>query len=129
MATMTNEQKYRRLVDLLVKRTAARTAKWEPTVEDGVFQISLPDFSVQISKREDREGSTDVVFNIVDQWGTKIDAFTDSEVGSSINVNERSGFYENMLRLYTDARRTALGVDSALDKLLEELGKDPATGQ
>jgi hypothetical protein len=112
--------KYQRLVALLIKRTKAGSAHWEPTAGQGMFALSLPDYSVRISKveNEQEDGIDDVFFQIVNSNGAVIDSFRDVDV-----VLENELTYRDMESLYENARRIAFGVDQALDKLLEELDK------
>ncbi len=113
--------KYQQLVALLIKRTRAGTAGWEPTSRNAVFSLSLPDYGVWISMVDSEQGSHDVLFQIVNSSGAVIDSFRDVDVAA--NLSDKRASYEEMERLYQDARRQALGVDKALDSLIEELGK------
>ena len=117
-------KKYQRLVALLIKKTHDGTARWEQTSREGVFALSLPDYSVWISTtRNDTDPNTnDVFFQIVNSSGNIIDRFRDWEI--SEGIDDKGNFYKTLEELYQNARRVAFGVDKVLDKLLEELGKD-----
>jgi len=120
---MINEEKYRQLIALLVKRTDAGAA-WEPTERDGVFALSLPDYTVQISQRRRQDAQDDINIQIVGWTGTTIDSFTHRDVARGLPPEEYQIVYSSMFELFEKARRKALGVDVALDKLIQELGKE-----
>jgi hypothetical protein len=111
--------KYQRLVDLLIKKTGEGTADWQTTSRQGVFSLSLPDFSVWISRLSSDEGSEDVWLHLVNSQGAVIDKIRDIDIAEGID--DKPAFYKRMDRLYQDARRQAFGVDQALDKLIAEL--------
>ena len=117
---MTNE-KYLRLVSLLIKRTSENTARWEQTSRDGVFALSLPDYTVRISMVRNVDDTEDVKFHIVNSEGKVIDTFTDVEAAEGLV--DKGPTYREMADLYDQARRQAFGVDKALDELIEELGR------
>ena len=115
--------KYQRLAALLIKKTEEGTASWEPTSREGVFALSLPDYSVWISMvRGEDQDQQDVLFQIVNSGGAVIDRIRDVDIVDD-HIADKPGFFKAIERLYEDARRQAFGVDKALDKLLEELGK------
>ena len=118
-----SSKKYLQLVQLLIKKTDEETATWEPTSKEGVFSLSLPDYSVRISqvRNEDEPNATDVLFQIVDAQGRLIDAFRDLDAAAELSDKRQA--FEAMERMYKQARRVALGVDKALDTLIEQLGK------
>jgi hypothetical protein len=117
-------RKYRRLINLLIKRTEAGTANWEPTSRDDMFAVSFPEFSVRVSQQRSNS-AIDVVFEIVNSSGTVIDRFTDTEIGEGFGSSlDQREFYKSAANLYDGARRHALGVDEALDSLIAELDKD-----
>jgi hypothetical protein len=114
--------KYGVLVSLLIEKTDQGTAGWETTTREGVFSLSLPDYSILISQVPNEEGpEQDVRFQIVDAEGTVIDFFRDLDAAA--DVSDKTVAYRAMEKLYGDARRSALGVDKALDALIAELSK------
>lgn len=113
--------RYQRLVALLIKKTKEGTAGWQPTSRNGVFSLSLPDYGVLIAMTSEAPNQEDVQFQIINSSGTVIDKFTDVDVAA--DDPDKQTAYRDMATLYHDARRQALGVDKALDKLIEELEK------
>src|SRR5258705_8645175 len=123
MVTIMSSDKYMRLVGLLIARTDAKTAPWEPTGRDGVFALSLPDYTVWLARARNRDNNSawDIVFSILNSDGDVIDSFRDVDAAS--DLPDSATAYRQMENLYDKARRKALGVDKALDKVIEELGK------
>jgi len=105
----------------LIKRLLASSAKgkvdWEPTVNEGVYQAAFADFSVQVRVRTGQL-SDDYGLQIYDREGRLMEDVWDTDLDSS---SAGSANLERMRALYTVARRRALGVDEALDKILSEL--------
>jgi hypothetical protein len=115
-----SSDKYLRLAYLLIQRTNDGTAVWEPTSRHGTFAVSFPDYSVRIALVQG-DNAEDVQFQIVNSEGTVIDTFTD--VDAAQGLADRGQAYTDMAGLYQQARRQAMGVEAALDKLIEQLGK------
>ena len=115
---MTNE-KYLELIDRLVARTRADSAPWETTATNGQFSLSLAAYSVTISRV--RSGADwDIVIGIEDSLGNAIDSVRDTDLGESSRMDS-SEFYKYMNALYDGVRRHALGIDTALDRVLKAL--------
>jgi hypothetical protein len=119
-----SDNKYWRVVKALIRKTNSGEAKWEPTPVDGVFSISLPDYSIRIWRSEDDVGSQRVMFSIVDSSGTVIDTFSDGEIRAGVNPTQTIETYREVTRLAESARRQAMGIDKALDSLIEELERE-----
>ncbi len=121
-----SSDKYLQLVALLIKKTKAGTADWQATAREGVFSLSLPDYSVLITqvRNEASSSAKDVLFQIIDADGRTVDAFKDWQATAAIPESSRQEWWRGMAALYDDARRKALGVDKALDTLIQQLGKD-----
>lgn len=107
--------KYMQLVKRLIARQSQGKLDWNATEVEGVFQLSFPDYSLRIYERQSRAG-TDIVIALYNEEGTQIDEFTDVSLHQ-----EWEESYLEMSGLYAEARRVALGVDKALDSLLNEL--------
>jgi hypothetical protein len=121
---MPNE-KYRRLVDGLLTKTDRHELDWKATAEPTAFQVSLRQFSIIFSEetryRTAQQGFfTNSIpykikkFSILNPEGEEVDSFTDRELPDAQR--------EEVSALYVSVRRQALGVDKALDEILEELG-------
>ena len=97
----------------LIQKTNNGSLRWEATAAEGVYQVSFPRFTVQISER-----GNDFVLTILNSEGTLLEEAADPEFQGKIENP-----FSRMQQLYVNARRQALGVDAALDELLNELSK------
>ena len=107
-----------KLVDLLDKKQREGKLSWETTEKVKIFQTAFTDYSVRITERRNENGADDIFISVFNEEGDLLEEFSDLSVGS-----ELPRAYETMSRLYESARREALGVDKALDSLLDELTK------
>lgn len=102
--------------DILVKlleRTNQDKVDWQSAADEAAFMAVFGNTSVVVSS-DDLEG---VIFKIVNQEGRVIeDISSDFGAGRDWSVELRE--------LYSKARRLALGVDSQLDRLLQEIEAD-----
>lgn len=109
-------KKYQKIVDGLVSKTQNHELEWRETVDRQRFQVSFKNYSVIISKEIWKEGSG-IRISILNPEGTEIDSFDDEDLH-----NEGLDKYSDVMSaLYLNARRQALGVDAALDEILNEL--------
>ena len=119
---MTNP-KLAELVRRVHERTMAGKLAWEESSSRNVFQISFPKYTVQTSYQSGREGSIDYLIRILNEENVVIEQATDVDLENDLGDTGVS--YKLMEELYLTARRIAMGVDQALDTLLESLGDDP----
>jgi hypothetical protein len=116
-------EKIARLISKLSERTEEGKLNWEQTESQGIFQASFPGYAIRLRKEssesEYNEVDFDIVLAIFDSQGELIEEVRDTELGEDM---ERPYFF--MSRLYDQARRRAMGVEQALDALLEELDND-----
>jgi hypothetical protein len=112
--------KLSRLLIELIQRTSKGSLKWEGTAADGVYQMSFPKYTVQLSTRPaERDGFDDIVLTVLNSEGVVIEQAADPDFAPDVGEA-----YTAMKEMYATARRQALGVDSALDDLLSELTKE-----
>lgn len=112
-------EKMVQLVRALLEKTKLGKLEWQETEREGVFQSSFSAFSVRTMTRESH-----------DEWNN-----TDIEYGLGLH-NDKGALIEEiwpetlavqgsiaLLReVYEYARRHAMGVENALNTILEELG-------
>ncbi len=103
------DDKILRLVNGLIEKTKADELVWETTSNENTFQVAFSEHTITIEEYVDTDNDLVLMLAIFDSEGRKIDSANQWSVA---NVKE----------LYDLARRWALGVDEALDSLLEELG-------
>lgn len=120
---MKNKSKYYRLINSIFKKTRDGSMSWEETDEDDVFQVSFPDYSLRISRvptrSQDPDGE-DIILRIYNNEGKLIDEVDDAMIYQYDPERRFSGLssYQAMYEIYNIARRQALGVEQALDSLL-----------
>lgn len=111
----------------LVKSTASKAIEWKESPREGAFQVSFKDYSVRLSVRPNRGTvQPDYVAEIISSDGDIIDVFTDVDLAGANDVKDDLEFqnvqwFATMRDLYSAARRQALGVDKALDAILNDL--------
>ena len=110
-------------VGSLVRRLAVATQKqgnlWERTTEDAVFQASFPGYSVRLARAMGYQNEDLIILSIFDEDGALVEQVDDSDLNSVLRNS-----YQVMLDLYEAARRQAMGVEQALDTILEALGEE-----
>lgn len=115
-------------ITLLLKRLHEKTLQgkvpWEQSADEGVFQASFKNYSIRISRQPSRHGNLDeedVVFQLFNEKGELIEEVDDTSF-SQPDFLPTSPF-KFMADLHAMARRSAMGVDEAVDILLGELDK------
>ena len=112
--------RYVSLVRKLAKKQEEGRLDWKETETDGQFQVSFSDYGLRIFQRSGRGGSTDIIIAIYDAEGSVIDEFSDEDIKA-----EMENSYQVMSSLFGAARRSALGVEKALQNILNELDEEP----
>jgi hypothetical protein len=113
-----SESKIVRLIQGVVRQTSAGKIDWEVTEREEVFQASFANYSIRLSHSEADMG-VDYWLTIINNEGLVIESVSDVQVR-----DELDGAYKIMEGLYANARRVALGVDKALDDLLNIFDDD-----
>ena len=106
----------------LLEATRDGKVEWEQTEKEGVFQTSYPDFSIRIYTQPTREATVenalDYALEIYNSKGTIIESATDMDL-----LNQMESPFKLMAELYDSARGYALGLEQALDSIIETLSK------
>jgi hypothetical protein len=111
-------EKYKRLIKGLVDKTDRHELDWKEAAPANAFQVSFANYSIMIMKTENHQGSNLYITRILNSDGDVIDDFSDEELTQTIG----DYYYNVMDTLYLKIRRQVLGVDKALDEILNELG-------
>jgi hypothetical protein len=111
-------------IQRLRDRTTEGKVSWERTADEGVYQVSFPNYTVRIFSRPAGEEEFEYVVQIVDQEGTVVEEATNGDLAAAATAG-RSSAYRLMGDLFKQARRKAMGVDQALDAIMESLGPGP----
>lgn len=110
--------KLAKIIAKLLERTKVGSVTWEETGGREVFQAAFPGYTIQVFSKdnEDEPDQLDYVVRIVNEEGKVLEEVADPELR---DVMEKP--LETMKELYTLARRSALGVDDALNRILSSL--------
>lgn len=115
---MTTE-KYLLLLQKLERKTSRGEADWQPTVSETAFLISFSNYSLVI-ERLWMGNDEEVRLQLRDQAGNVVDTVTEAELAAASNLEGRE-FYQWLNGVYDSARRRALGIEAALDSVLDDL--------
>ena len=106
------------IVTKLWERTNEHKIPWEPTVNETAFLASIGDSSsVTITSYRRQIGGEHLRFQIMDERGRELGKY-ETYGGGDAETNEK------LIDIYTEARRTALKIDSHFDDILQELEKE-----
>ena len=113
------DEKLMKLVARLNEKSKGGEVAWEPSAaNESQFIASFPGYSVAIQEAGGGFDRVSYFFSILDGTGNKLESIEASE-------NERWNHWpkvgQDLLTLYTEARRRALNVEQALDNLLKAL--------
>ena len=111
----------------LVRRLQATTktgnARWSKTADEGVFNLSFSDYSIQVSKREEWELNDSYetfVIQIFDSNGELVEEIKPSDFDQA-DFAYNDDPLDVFKSIYSSARRTAMGMDKAILSILNEL--------
>ena len=100
------------ILSTLLDRTNQDRVRWQTTAADETFLVVLGNSSISIGEEYYDASEKQYTLKVLNQEGREIERM--DSVTSSLYDRELSD-------LYLKARRVALGVDSQLDSLLQEL--------
>jgi hypothetical protein len=111
------------IVKRLVKLTQEGRLNWAEEPNSGSYAIAFANFSLSISSDFSGLGSREdsVVIRIYNAEGEVIEAVSDEEFPEDTFKREQKTPYRMLYELYQNARRNAIGIDTALDAILAEL--------
>jgi hypothetical protein len=116
---MTVDEKVWELAQLLHSKTTAGEIKWEHTAEKNTFLTAFPRHSIRIGHDAGSDSYTISIFN---EYGALVEQADDRSIMRLTGTRRPNTL---MSELFTTARRSALGADSALDELIAELSGPP----
>jgi ketosteroid isomerase-like protein len=115
------QSKIERLIRQLLAKSNEGKVKWERTVDTGEFQAAFPGYSVRVHSRPSQySDALDYFLELRDDEGELMEVISDSDLSAEMR-NATPNAYAIMKDLFEVARRTAMGVESALDTILSEL--------
>ncbi|MGA8551587.1 MAG: hypothetical protein WB678_15260 [Stellaceae bacterium] len=119
-------EKYQELVKRLIDKTNRREIDWKESSFSGVYQVAFSNYSITIGEESSpRQSAPDYVISIINSDGNTMDSFSDVTLDAGRDPERGLNYFEILRDLYGKARRQALGVDKALDEILNELDVPP----
>ena len=114
---------YQKSADLAYKlhqKTLEGSVDWKKAIVPGVYQASFSDNSIQISLNGSEK--TNVKISVIDDNENEIESFSAGDIDSG---EAEFNPFDIMSDTYEIARRSALGSEQAINKILSELDDDP----
>lgn len=106
-----------KLIETLLSQTEAGTLQWAQTEKSEIFQASFPRYSIRIYPQNDRSNlQPDYFLQILNEVGEIVEVVSDPDLRDVMDMP-----FTKMQNLYEGARRNAMGVESALDEILDFL--------
>lgn len=116
-------QKIATVIEALSNNTAMQKISWKKTEEDSQFSVSFPNYSAIIAKDVyvDVHGHecADYSLKITNSDGEIVEEIADDDLREYIHEP-----WQLMKEMHDTARRQAMGVEKALDDILEQLDPD-----
>lgn len=111
-------KKIANIIEKIYEKTTENTVQWEETETSDIFQVSFSNYALRISKKQLSQDIDDCDFmiEVINTLGETIEYVKDEDISSLIENS-----YYKMKLTYESARKKALGVDDALDSILNEL--------
>lgn len=117
-----------KVVETIKRKTDNGTLKWSQTETSGVFQVAFPSYAVRVSKKENSSSSIGSIvlgkdyhiFSVYNDEGDLVESATTYQL---MKINDDAP--STLSGLYETARRQAMGVEDALDSILDDLDDEP----
>lgn len=108
------------LVQKLHEATRDGSVLWRETEADDVFQVSFSQYSARIAKRLSRMDRTsdEYVLSIHNDEGDLVEEIGDED---GEDARQKGMLFNALKETHETARRQSMGVDQALDSILDEL--------
>jgi len=117
---MTSFEKVWELLKKLRKLSTSDKLEWEKSINAGVYQVSFPQYTVCIYKRDGNDEADDYYLQITNEDGEIVEETNDVVLLQSL-PKLGSEVYKTFAALFSMARSRALGVDAALLSLSKSL--------
>lgn len=109
------------LLRRLFHMTQENKLEWGETGREGVYQIAVDEYTIRIAEErgEDPKSPPRYVLSICNAKGAVLEQITGGDMTEHLH---NSGEY--LGDLYQRARRIAMGVETALDRIIKQLGDE-----
>jgi hypothetical protein len=106
-------------VERLHAKTLSRSLDWTPTEHEGRYQVRLGDYVVEIGEGAATAHGPEILLCGAD--GRALEVITPEMLDDAYEERTAAARREAFEQTYEAARRTALGVDAAIDTLITAL--------
>ena len=109
------------LLRRLFQMTQENKLEWAETGREGVFQIVVDNYTIRIAEEhgDDPKAAARYTLSICNAKGAVLEQITGGDMEEHLHD---SG--EFLFDLYQRARRIAMGVETALDRIIKQLGEE-----
>ena len=109
-----------KLARLIFDKTHAGLLPWESSPAADTYQCALPNGVIRVAHYSDSRMY--ISLEIIDDRGRVVDSFTDDDLTeSNYPPFNGAGWYSTFNEIFELARRTALGAEQVLSKLIDDL--------
>lgn len=106
-------EEYAPMIRKLIPMTKNKKIEWEPTSDMNKFELEADNNTIIINQYNDYEtGQPSVSFEIRDNYGNLIDG---------MYISSGEGDYEELERLFSEARRNALKIENTISNIMSFL--------
>lgn len=111
-----SDQRLLKLVSLLAQRTQANELLWEESEIPNAFSVSFTNGTARVEVRDSRahRGDQEYVLKVLNSNGDEVERLSDESL-------DLDNSYAVMKGIYEGARRKAMGVDVAIDSMIDDL--------
>jgi len=106
------------LISKLRQKTSEAGIAWEQTSNDSEYQTVLGNHILRLREVYAETPEPDYILRIQNEEGAILESVSDVQIHKD---NPNFGAFSVMTELYSMARRSAMGIDKALDSILSEL--------
>lgn len=107
-----------KVIKVLYAKTLAKEVHWDTTQRSNSFVVSFPNYSVELTE-DNGEMGIDYWLSIIDDEGETVESVSDNDLSAAF-----PDAYSVMKQTFAEGRRIAMGVDKALDDILQLLDPD-----
>ncbi len=113
-----------KMVRRLFQMTQEDKLQWQETGHEGVFQLGVDDYIIRVAKEHSDEAGAKkkYVLSICNAKGVVLEQVSNDEIGE--HIHDAGEFIED---LYHRARRIAMGVETAIDRITQRLEDEDAS--
>lgn len=113
--------KIRSFIEKMYRGTIDGNINWEETQYNGIYQSSFPNYSIHIMAGKENNDTPYIEITIYNDEGKVIETIRDDDD----SLRDMNDSYQRMEEIYETARSQAMGLEKALDDIIDYLDKIP----